>query len=212
MPGRPAKIILKIYNFLSKRLILSCFVLIFLGCTARIPVTLDGKNIICFGDSITEGVGAGQGEDYPSVLSAKLNRPVINAGVSGDTTRRALARLEKDVLENNPGLVIVEFGANDFFQKIPSEEIFQNLDKMVETLQGHNVMVVLAAIRVGLFVDEYYDGFKKVALKRKALLIPDIMKGIFGNPDLKSDELHPNAKGYAIIAEKVYKSIAPLIK
>jgi lysophospholipase L1-like esterase len=51
-----------------------------------------GETIICFGDSLTEGVGAGSGEDYPSILSRLLVMPVINAGQRGDTTAEALAR------------------------------------------------------------------------------------------------------------------------
>ena len=59
---------------------------------------LFGEKIICFGDSLTYGTGASRGMDYPSQLSKMISRPVINAGVSGDTTARALQRLERDVL------------------------------------------------------------------------------------------------------------------
>ncbi len=58
---------------------------------------LAGQTIICFGDSLTYGTGAGDGMDYPSQLSKMIATPVINAGVPGDTTARALQRLEHDV-------------------------------------------------------------------------------------------------------------------
>ena len=171
-----------------------------------------GKNIICFGDSITQGAGAQIGEDFPSLLSKKLDYPVLNAGRAGETTRDALKRLERDVLEHNPRMVIVEFGANDFLKKIPEEETFKNLDEIVLAIQKQGAMVVLAEVKIGLFFDEYYGGFKRIAQKRKALLIADIMRGIFTNPQLKSDGLHPNAEGYKIIAERIGKAVTPLLK
>jgi len=66
-----------------------------------------GEKIICFGDSLTHGTGASRGKDYPSQLSKMISRPVINAGVPGDTTARALQRLERDVLSYSPDLVLV---------------------------------------------------------------------------------------------------------
>ena len=73
--------------------------LIFLAGCGYAVRNLDsqGKEIICFGDSVTVGTGAPQGKDYPSFLSALLARDVLNAGVCGDTTGDALKRLGKDI-------------------------------------------------------------------------------------------------------------------
>ena len=81
---------------------------------AKLSPPQAGQTIICFGDSLTEGVGAESGEDYPSVLSRELGLPVINAGQRGDTTAEALARISDAVLSKNPRLVIVLLGGNDF--------------------------------------------------------------------------------------------------
>src|SRR5438477_6779790 len=78
-----------------------------------------GANIVAFGDSLTAGYGAGAGEDYPSRLSALIGTPVVNAGVSGDTTEGALARVDADVLARSPRMVIVGLGGNDFLQSVP---------------------------------------------------------------------------------------------
>jgi len=169
-----------------------------------------GRNIICFGDSITEGWGAGVGEDYPSLLRKRVSRPVINAGRSGDTTGEALQRLEEDVLSADPYLVIVELGANDYLKQAPRQQTFKNLDEIVSRIQERGAMVVLAEVRVGLLRDEYYEGLRAIAENRRALFIPDIMRGITWNADLKSDGIHPNAKGYALIAGKIYQYIAAL--
>jgi acyl-CoA thioesterase I len=81
-----------------------------------------GEAIICFGDSLTEGVGAGSGEDYPAVLSRELGRPVINAGRRGDTTAGALERVSDAVLSKNPRLVVVLLGGNDFLRRLPRQD------------------------------------------------------------------------------------------
>ncbi len=170
-----------------------------------------GKNIICFGDSLTAGYGAKPGEDYPAVLSNILGQPVINAGVSGHTTRQALERLQADVLDNDPKLVIVQFGGNDFFRKIPKNETRDNLDQIVLQIQGKGAMVAIAGVRIGLLVDEYDDIFEQVARDRKCIYIPNIIKDIFTDPAKKSDEIHPNALGYKIIAQRVYERIKPFV-
>lgn len=171
-----------------------------------------GKNIICFGDSLTEGYGAKPGEDYPSTLSKLLNQPVINAGVSGNTTRQALERLQADVLNKDPRIVIVQFGGNDFFRKIPRNETRDNLDQLVLKIQEKGAMVAIAGVRIGLIVDEYDEVYKQVAKDRKCIYIPNIMKDIFTDPQKKSDELHPNAAGYIIIAQRVYERIKPYVE
>ncbi|MBU4480609.1 arylesterase [Patescibacteria group bacterium] len=169
------------------------------------------KNIICFGDSLTAGQGAKPGEDYPAVLAKLLGQPVINAGISGNTTRQALERLETDILNKDPQLVIVQFGANDFFRKIPRNETRDNLDQIVLKIQEKGAMVAIAGVRIGLLVDEYDEVFKQVAKNRKCIYIPNIMKDIFTDPQKKSDELHPNAAGYNIIAQRLYERIKPYL-
>ena len=171
-----------------------------------------GSNIICLGDSLTSGMGAEPGQDYPSLLSGYLGRKVINAGVSGDTTGDALKRIEKDVLEQNPQMVIVILGGNDFLQRLPKEETFRNLEKIVGLVQSGGAAVTLAEVKTGLLNNPYLNGFKNLARHKKTLLIPDILKGIIAKPALMSDTVHPNAKGYAVMAKRIYDEIKPYVK
>ncbi|HQP10673.1 MAG TPA: arylesterase [Candidatus Omnitrophota bacterium] len=182
------------------------------GCSPRIAhLDSKGKTVICFGDSITEGLGAGPGEDYPSVLSGMIGRPVINAGVSGDTTAEALSRIEGDVLARDPRLVIVILGANDFFRKVPKAETFANMEKIVSRIQARGAAVAIGVVKIGLIGDVYTKEFKRIARERGAVFIPDVMKGILSDPKLKHDQIHPNGAGYKLIAERVYKTVAPLL-
>ena len=184
------------------------------GCFKPEIKNLDaqGTNIICFGDSITFGYGANPGEDYPTALSKMVNFAVINAGVDGDTTFAALKRLENDVLAKNPKLVIVEFCGNDFLKKISKANTVKNLTQIIQRIQDKGAMVALVDISAGMFFWEYRDAFKKLAAEKKAIFIPVILNRIITNPAMKSDFFHPNARGYKVIARRIYQTISVYLK
>lgn len=170
-----------------------------------------GEMIVCFGDSLTEGVGANPGEDYPSVLSRELAFPVANLGRRGDTTALALARLP-EVLERNPRLVIVLLGGNDFLRQVPRSETKNNLAEIVRRLQAHGTMVAIAGMRLGLFTDEFSPIYEETATQLGAYYIPQVMQGILGDPQLKSDPIHPNAAGYRLLGQRIAEKLKPLLR
>jgi lysophospholipase L1-like esterase len=184
------------------------------GCVKQEIKNLDakGSDIICFGDSITFGYGAAPGEDYPTALGKMLDAPVINAGVDGDTSFSALERLEQDVLSKKPRLVIVEFCGNDFLKKIPRETTIKNLSQAIDRIQAQGIMVAIMDISAGMFFREYRSAFSRLAKKKQAIFIPVVLNKIITNPAMKSDFFHPNARGYKVIARRVYDAIARYIK
>jgi len=204
------------YQVPQKIVLLATYSLLFIaltGCAKREIRNIDskGKNIICFGDSLTFGYGASQGEDYPTALAKLTDIPVINAGIDGDTSTEALRRIDSDVLERNPLLVIIEFGGNDFLRKIPKELTLNNIKEMVGFIQAKGSMVAIVDISVGIFLGEYRKMFYALAREKKAIFVPAIFSGIITNPRLKSDFLHPNADGYKIIAQRIYRNITPYL-
>ena len=191
-------------------------ILLFPACSGnRTPIAnVDsrGTAIVCFGDSVTAGYGIRRDQAFPSLLAEKLGMPVINAGCVGDTTTDALARIDRDVLEQDPRLVLVEFGGNDFRKRMNKEETFRNLDTIVARIKRQGAMVVLLEIRIGLLRDKYLGGYKRIAKDHGALLIPNFMSGILGSAKLTVDGLHPNAEGHEIIAERLLTEIVPLLE
>ncbi len=171
-----------------------------------------GETVICFGDSLTEGVGAGSGEDYPSLLGRQLKLPIVNAGRRGDTAADGLSRVEQEVLARNPRLVVVLFGGNDFLRQVPLAETRKNLEEIVRRIQERGAMVVLVGLRLGLFTDEYSPVYEEIAGKTGALYIPQVLKGILSDPKLKSDTIHPNGAGYRIMAERILEQVRPLLE
>jgi acyl-CoA thioesterase-1 len=171
-----------------------------------------GESIICFGDSLTEGVGAGSGEEYPTVLSRQLALPVINAGLRGDTSAQALERLSTSVLNKNPRLVIVLLGGNDFLRQVPRQETRKNLEEIVRRIQNAGAMVVIAGLKLGFFTDEYGPIFEETARQFGALYVAQVLKGILNDSALRSDPIHPNGAGYRLIAERIAEKIMPLLR
>ncbi|MDE2028133.1 MAG: arylesterase [Candidatus Omnitrophica bacterium] len=191
-----------------KYLIIFFFLMTLTGCQPTIANRdSSGTTVVCFGDSLTAGYGAAAGHDYPSLLAQKIALPVINAGVSGNTTADALARLDTDVLSHNPKMVIITLGANDFFQNLPEKETLANMKKIIEAIKSHGAMVVWAEVRMGLWWDPYLKDFKGLAQREHILLIPNILRGIIDNPALKYDQIHPNDEGYKIMAKRIYNYI-----
>ena len=170
-----------------------------------------GETIICFGDSLTEGVGAEPGEEYPTILSRLLGVRVLNAGHRGDTTARALERIHTSVVDKNPRLVILLLGGNDFLRQVPTGETRRNLKEIVRQIQAHGAMVAIAGIKLGFFTDEYGPIFDETAAEFGAIYIPQVMRGIFNDVKLRSDQIHPNSAGYRLIAERIAEKIKPLL-
>lgn len=172
----------------------------------------NGEHIIAFGDSLVAGRGASLGQDFVSVLSKRLGIPIINAGRSGDTTGAALARLDRDVLALNPRIVIVLLGGNDFLRRIPTEETFGNLGTIVDRVRRHGSAVVLVGVSVGLFTDPYRAEYEALAQRISAGLVPDVLDGIIGHADLMADSIHPNDRGYEIIADRLEPVVRDLMQ
>jgi acyl-CoA thioesterase-1 len=167
--------------------------------------------VVAFGDSLTSGYGAGAGEDYPSRLATLVGTTVENAGVSGDTTEAALARIDEDVLARQPRIVIVGLGGNDFLRRMPITETEANLRTIVRKIQTSGAMVVLLGFDFPGFGPDYADMYEDVAADEGCLLIPDMLDGILNTPSLKSDEIHPNAAGYQLMAERVSGPLKKLL-
>ena len=171
-----------------------------------------GERVIAFGDSLVEGVGASTGRDIVSLLSARVGVPIVNAGRSGDTTGSALARLDSAVLSRNPRIVIVVLGGNDVLRRVPHEETFANLDAIVGRIRGRGAAVILVGLSVGVFTDAYGKGYEGLARRTSSGLVPDVLAGILGHPDLMADQIHPNDRGYRMMADRIEPALRDLLK
>ena len=171
-----------------------------------------GSNIIALGDSLTTGFGAPSGDDYPSRLSTMIGAQVLNAGVSGDTTEAALARLDPDVLSREPRIVIIGLGGNDFLRGVAISSTEANLRIIIRKIHDAGAMVVLLGFGFPSISADYEKMYAGVAREERCLLIPHPLRGILTDPALKSDEIHPNARGYHLMAERISGPCSKLIR
>ncbi|OIO32759.1 MAG: arylesterase [Candidatus Yonathbacteria bacterium CG_4_10_14_3_um_filter_47_65] len=170
-----------------------------------------GANIIAFGDSLVRGVGASEGHNFVDLLSEKTGRSIANLGVAGDTTADGLARvneLDKYQLK----VVLVLLGGNDHLKKVPIDETFDNLARLIENIQSRGAIVLLLGVRGGLFADRFADRYEALSKKYHTAYVPDILDGLFAHPEYMSDEIHPNEKGYAKIAERIYPVLENILQ
>ena len=176
---------------------------------ARQPTA--GTQIICFGDSLTAGTGASEGMDYPSQLSRRIGRKVINAGVAGDTTADGLARIEADVLLQSPRLVLITLGGNDLKNRMSKDVAFENLRQIVTLIHDAGAVAIIGGIDIPLYGRGFAAAYKKLAEDTGPVLIGDILADILGNRALMSDPIHPNDAGYTVMAERFHKAIQPFL-
>lgn len=178
------------------------------GCGRSWPITNaapSGANVIAFGDSLTQGYRVDPGQGWPERLSALVGRPILNRGVSGDTTGDGLERLERDVLSQDPRVVLVCLGGNDMLRRLPADQQFENLRTIIRRIQDRGALVVLIGTEGYKILSPVDYGARYEALAREtgAAYVPDLMDGVLGDPKLMLDQIHPNAAGYEKIARRL---------
>ncbi|MDQ2833865.1 MAG: arylesterase [Acidobacteriota bacterium] len=178
--------------------------------------------LVCFGDSLTAGYGADQGESYPDYLQADLdaqgfNYRVVNEGISGNTTKDGILRLPT-ILALKPAVVVVEFGGNDGLRGLPIAESRANLDQIVRTLKASGTKVVLAGITLPPnygpdYIHQFDETYTLIAKKYNVPLLPFLLRGVFGTAGMmQADQTHATAAGNKIVAGNVLPLIAPLLR
>ena len=172
------------------------------GCNKKSPTEPSGIDVLAFGDSLTFGIGATSGNGYVPVLERRIGIDIFNSGIPGNTTADALVRLNASVLSRDPRIVIVLLGGNDLLQNVPLQMRIDNITQIVERIRADGSKVILVGVGSGV-LDPFNGALPDLASRTGSSYVPDIMDGIFGNPSLMSDNIHPNNAGYAIIADRI---------
>jgi acyl-CoA thioesterase I len=187
----------------------------------RIEIAGPERVILAFGDSLYAGYRLAPGESLPAELETQLraqgiNARVVNAGVSGDTSAAARARLTftLDKMQKKPDLVLLGLGGNDVLRQIPVEETRANLTAMLDELKRRKIPIILTGMLAPPNLGpDYASSFNSIwpdlAKTYKAPLDPFILAGVLGNRALMLDDgIHPNAMG----VDKIAQRLAPIVK
>lgn len=175
--------------------------------------------VLAIGDSLTAGYGLAPHEAFPARLQSLLRRShadavVQNAGVSGDTSAGALARLPRllSSLTAKPDLAIVELGANDVLRGLPLSATRANLDAILGELARCRIPALVAAMTAPRFLGAFAQAcdavYADLAAKHRLPAHPFHPPGIFGDPAFAlPDRLHPNARAIGLIAEHILPAV-----
>ena len=161
--------------------------------------------VLAFGDSLTFGTGAGEGESYPAVLERSTGLKVVNAGVPGETSAEGLERLPDVLEEAQPKLLILCHGGNDFLRKMADAEVVSNVRAMIRLAKAKGIPVVLLATPKPGIPPSVPALYGEIAAGEGIAFEEAAMKDVLFSSSLKSDLVHPNAKGYAQIAAAIEK-------
>lgn len=159
--------------------------------------------VLAFGDSLTFGTGASPGESYPARLESLIGRKVISAGVPGEATAEGLARLPSALEDAKPQLVILCHGGNDFLRKLDDAETANNIRAMVRLARSRGAQVVLVGVPKPGLLPSPADFYPEIAKELGLPYEDSALRKILTDNSLKFDLVHPNATGYARLAEAV---------
>ena len=168
----------------------------------------EGSTILALGDSLTAGYGADAEAAYPAVLASLTGWQIINGGVSGNTSAQALARLPA-LMRRQPQLVLVSIGGNDFLRKVPEADTRSNIRQIVQQIKAAGVPAVLVAVpyfTTGALFGRLSEHpmYEELAAELNVPLFKGAWAEVLGNKKLKSDQIHANAQGYRVFAEKMW--------
>ena len=202
-------------------MVLSAFplmALLALPAPASRPVPAE-RTLVFLGDSLTAGYGLARSEAFPSLIEARIRAAglgwkVVNAGVSGDTSAGARARMDF-VLRQKPALIFLCIGSNDGLRGLPVAELERNLRAILERARAERVRVVLAgAMLPENYGKDYREAFRslypRLAKAFRTPFLPFLLEGVAMEPGLnQEDGIHPNAEGARRVADRVWTILAP---
>jgi acyl-CoA thioesterase-1 len=182
------------------------------------------RRLVVLGDSLAAGYGVDRGEGWPERVGARIQKAglpfdVVNAGVSGDTTAGGLRRLDW-VLRQPVDVLVIELGGNDGLRGIAPAATRSNLVAMVRRTRARwpSSTVVVAGMQMppsmgADHAESFRKVFPEVAREEKTELIPHLLEGVGGVPDLNQEDLiHPTPAGHEVVASNAWVTLEPVLR
>ena len=179
--------------------------------------------IVVLGDSISAGYGMPIEQGWVSLLQKKLltyhsRYTIYNASISGETSAGGLARIDDLLNSQKPNIVLLQLGANDGLRGLSPIELKSNLEEITRRAQNIGASVLLLSMKIPpnygkRYVDIFYNVYPQLAKQLNITLVPFLLEDVALHKDLmQADDLHPNAKAQAILADKIEPYLLPLLQ
>ena len=187
------------------------------------PAAAAPPAILVLGDSLSAGYGIDPRLGWVTLLQERLAREgfahrVVNASVSGDTTRAGLARLPRALDQHRPAIVIIELGGNDGLRGLPLAEVRANLVSAITLAQKHQAKVLLLGMRLPTnygtsHTQAFHALYAELGRKHRVPVVPFFLEGVATDPALmQADGVHPTAAAQPKLLATVWPYLAPLLK
>ena len=177
--------------------------------------------VLVVGDSLSAGYGLGPGEGWVNLLEQRLGSEgyphrVVNASISGDTTRGALARLPRALELHDPAIVVIELGGNDGLRGFQPDVMRDNLEKLIAMSRESGASVLLLGMRLpanyGPYTEIFHQVFVDIAKQQKVPFLPFFLDGVALDPGMmQADGIHPNASAQPALLANVWPALEPLL-
>lgn len=192
--------------------------IVLMGCKAH----AEPRVLMVLGDSLSSGYGIDAQQGWVNLLQQRLRRQghqlqVINASISGDTTRSGLSRLPQALARHQPEIVIVELGGNDGLRGLELEETQKNLEAITKTIKASGAQVLLVGMRLPpnlgpRYTAQFHRLYGTVADRLHIPLVPFLLEGVAVDPELmQADGIHPRAKAQPKILDNLWPHLAPML-
>jgi acyl-CoA thioesterase-1 len=210
-----------------KKLLL--FIVVLFHALLPWPVLADGERptLLVLGDSLSAAYGMSEREGWVALLEQRLrqeNLPwqVVNASISGDTTKGGLTRLPRALERHDPAFIIIELGGNDGLRGVhPNqmlEEMRDNLNELVRLSRDHGAQVLLLGMHLppnygNHFTERFHGIYHEVAREWDLTLVPFFLEGVAEDRALmQPDGIHPTAEAQARMMENVWETLQPMLE
>jgi len=181
------------------------------------------RTILVLGDSLSAAHGLRPEQGWVALLIGRLRAQgygyqVINASVSGETTTGGAARLPRELRLTQPGILILELGANDGLRGLPLDLTRRHLAEMIRLGEAAGAKVLLVGMLIppnyGPRYSKQFAGmYPDLARQFHTALVPFLLKGVALDPHLmQEDGLHPNARGQPLVLNTLWPYLRPMLK
>lgn len=181
--------------------------------------------IVVLGDSLSAEYGLPSGTGWVALLEKKLRQqawdvPVVNASISGDTSSGGRSRLPALLQKHQPGIVIIELGANDALRGASLQALRDNLSAMIELAQDKGAQVLLLGMQIPpnfgpRYAKDFANIYQDLAKKHKTARVPFLLSGVADSANahdfFQDDGIHPTAEAQAILLDNVWPELKGLL-
>lgn len=181
------------------------------------------ETILVLGDSLSSAYGIDIDEGWVALLQQQIvtqgyDYRVINASVSGDTSRTGLSRIDDAMKSHKPQIVIIALGGNDGLRGLAFSETESSLGSVIERCKKDHAEILLVGVRMppnygAIYNQKFADLYRGLAQRYNIPLVPKMLDQVADNPELmQTDGIHPKAEAQTLVMENVWSGLRGILE